>query len=115
MLANAKAEAVGARRPDCVVIGANQVLALEGEIGWPVAHSRSPLIHGYWLKNYAVCGRYVRRAVPPEGIADFLAGMRALGRPAPPQGGIPGAPPPLGETAPRRPDQRRLARPAPMA
>ena len=32
MLANAKAEAVGARRPDCVVIGADQVLALEGEI-----------------------------------------------------------------------------------
>ena len=36
-------------------------------IGWPVAHSRSPLIHGYWLKKYAVSGRYVRRAVPPEG------------------------------------------------
>ena len=48
-------------------------------IGWPVAHSRSPLIHGYWLKKYAVCGRYVRRAVPPESVAEFLAGMRAEG------------------------------------
>jgi shikimate dehydrogenase len=48
-------------------------------IGWPVAHSRSPLIHGYWLKRYGVCGRYVRRAVPPEGVADFLAGMHAEG------------------------------------
>ena len=25
---------------------------LAGVMGWPVAHSRSPLLHGYWLKHY---------------------------------------------------------------
>ena len=29
-------------------------------IGWPVAHSRSPLIHGYWLRKYAISGREKR-------------------------------------------------------
>ncbi len=42
-------------------------------VGWPVAHSRSPLIHGYWLKLYGVPGRYDKQAVSPENLADFLA------------------------------------------
>ena len=29
-------------------------------IGWPVSHSRSPLIHGYWLKRYGIDGAYER-------------------------------------------------------
>ena len=41
-------------------------------IGWPVAHSRSPLIHGYWLKKYGIDGSYVRRPVRPEEVADFF-------------------------------------------
>jgi shikimate dehydrogenase len=48
-------------------------------IGWPVAHSRSPLIHGYWLRKYALEGSYLRRPVPPEGLKAFLDGMRAEG------------------------------------
>jgi shikimate dehydrogenase len=48
-------------------------------IGWPVAHSRSPLIHGYWLKKYGIEGSYVRRPVSPDGLHDFLRGMRAEG------------------------------------
>lgn len=46
-------------------------------IGWPVAHSRSPLIHGYWLERYGVNGAYVRRPTPPEELEAFL---RHLGR-----------------------------------
>jgi shikimate dehydrogenase len=48
-------------------------------IGWPVAHSRSPLIHGYWLKKYGIDGSYVKRPVRPEEVPAFLGGMRAEG------------------------------------
>src|SRR5687767_11980591 len=41
-------------------------------IGWPVEHSRSPMIHGYWLKRHGIDGVYERRAVPPEEIHAFL-------------------------------------------
>lgn len=48
-------------------------------IGWPVEHSRSPLIHGYWLKRYGIDGAYQRMAVPPEGLDGFIAAMEAQG------------------------------------
>jgi len=41
-------------------------------IGWPVAHSRSPLIHGYWLETYGLPGHYDKQAVPPEDFPEFL-------------------------------------------
>jgi shikimate dehydrogenase len=48
-------------------------------IGWPVDHSRSPVIHGHWLKKYAIDGSYDRQPVRPEEVADFLRGMRERG------------------------------------
>jgi shikimate dehydrogenase len=39
--------------------------------GWPVAHSRSPLIHSYWLQNLAIEGSYEKIAVAPGEFADF--------------------------------------------
>ena len=45
-------------------------------IGWPVQHSRSPLIHRYWLKLHGLEGAYEKEAVPPEAIEAFL---RSLG------------------------------------
>jgi len=48
-------------------------------VGWPVEHSRSPLIHNYWLKHYAIAGQYRREAVPPDRFADFLKGLSAHG------------------------------------
>jgi len=48
-------------------------------IGWPVEHSRSPLIHGYWLRRYGVDGRYDRRAVRPEELEGFLLGLAGEG------------------------------------
>jgi shikimate dehydrogenase len=48
-------------------------------IGWPVAHSRSPLIHGHWLKKYGIDGSYVKRPVRPEEAVSFLRGMRKEG------------------------------------
>jgi shikimate dehydrogenase len=48
-------------------------------IGWPVAHSRSPVIHRYWLKLYGLDGAYEMEAVRPEEIEDFLKGLGKRG------------------------------------
>lgn len=48
-------------------------------IGWPVEHSRSPLIHRYWLEHYGVAGEYRREAVPPGEIDGFLKDLAARG------------------------------------
>jgi len=41
-------------------------------IGWPAAHSRSPLIHHYWLRSLGIEGGYTIEAIPPEGFAEFV-------------------------------------------
>ena len=48
-------------------------------IGWPAAHSRSPLIHHYWLHTLGIAGGYSIEAVPPEGVADFVLHLAARG------------------------------------
>ena len=48
-------------------------------IGWPAGHSRSPIIHNYWIKQHGIAGEYRKEAVPPEEFAGFLAGMPARG------------------------------------
>ena len=48
-------------------------------IGWPVAHSRSPVIHRYWLKLYGLDGAYEQEAVRPEEIEDFLHSLGQRG------------------------------------
>jgi shikimate dehydrogenase len=48
-------------------------------IGWPIGHSRSPLIHNYWLKHYRIAGEYRSEAVPPEQFPDFLKSLAAHG------------------------------------
>jgi shikimate dehydrogenase len=48
-------------------------------IGFPVEHSRSPLIHDYWLKHYGVAGEYRREAVRPEEFPAFLESLGARG------------------------------------
>ncbi|MEX6506122.1 shikimate dehydrogenase [Jiella sp. M17.18] len=47
--------------------------------GWPVWHSRSPMIHGTWLAELGLAGSYVRMGVPPEEIGDFLGGLTDAG------------------------------------
>ena len=44
-------------------------------IGWPVEHSRSPLIHNYWLKKYGIAGEYRREAVPPDEFEAFVQSL----------------------------------------
>ena len=45
-------------------------------IGQPVAHSRSPLIHGFWLDAYGIDGIYDRVEVAPADLPAFFAGLR---------------------------------------
>lgn len=52
---------------------------LAGIIGWPVAHSRSPVLHNYWLEEHGIPGRYVPLPVLPERLPAALAGLVALG------------------------------------
>jgi shikimate dehydrogenase len=48
-------------------------------IGWPAAHSRSPLIHHYWLRTLGLEGGYNIEAIPPEGLAEFVLHLRTHG------------------------------------
>lgn len=48
-------------------------------IGWPIKHSRSPVIHGFWLKEMGIAGAYVPVAVEPEKIREFFAGFADSG------------------------------------
>src|SRR5580698_8244506 len=48
-------------------------------IGWPAAHSRSPLIHHYWLRTLDIEGGYNIEAVPPEGFAEFVLHLSTHG------------------------------------
>lgn len=46
-------------------------------IGWPIRHSRSPLIHGYWLRRHGIAGSYEKVAVEPETLGRFLRSIAA--------------------------------------
>jgi shikimate dehydrogenase len=48
-------------------------------IGWPIEHSRSPLIHNHWLQTYGIQGHYDRQAVKPEALEDFLRNLDKAG------------------------------------
>jgi shikimate dehydrogenase len=44
-------------------------------VGWPVSHSLSPVIHGYWLRENGIEGEYVKAAVEPADLAAFLLNL----------------------------------------
>ncbi|WP_112320855.1 shikimate dehydrogenase [Oceanibium sediminis] len=48
---------------------------LAGVVGWPIAHSRSPALHGHWLARYGIAGYYIPIGIRPQ---DFEEGIRAL-------------------------------------
>ena len=53
--------------------------ALAGVIGWPVGHSRSPRLHGFWLDHYGIDGAYLPLPVAPENLESALRGLRDAG------------------------------------
>lgn len=64
------------RRADSPVVSSAPAACL---IGWPVAHSRSPLIHRYWLKTLGIAGDYRAEAVAPEEVTAFVSTLRERG------------------------------------
>jgi shikimate dehydrogenase len=60
-------------------MAAPQSFKLAGVIGWPIAQSRSPVLHGHWLSQYGIKGAYLPLPVQPERLADAIRGLRALG------------------------------------
>ncbi len=52
---------------------------LAGVMGWPVAHSASPRLHGFWLKHYGIDGAYVPLPVAPQHLVGCLRVLPQLG------------------------------------
>jgi len=52
---------------------------LAGVIGWPIAHSLSPQLHGYWIGQHGLDAVYVPLAIRKEDFATALHGLRAAG------------------------------------
>jgi shikimate dehydrogenase len=52
---------------------------LAGVLGWPVAHSRSPQLHGYWLDQHGIDGAYVPLPVAPVDLVDCVRALPRLG------------------------------------
>jgi shikimate dehydrogenase len=52
---------------------------LAGVMGWPIGHSLSPRLHGYWLRRYGLDGAYVPLPVTPERLEQALRALPALG------------------------------------
>src|ERR1700730_17712720 len=52
---------------------------LAGIIGWPVSHSRSPLLHGFWLDETGIDGAYVPLPVKPDHLERALRALPVLG------------------------------------
>ncbi len=52
---------------------------LAGVMGWPVMHSRSPLLHNYWFRQHARAGTYVPLAIRPADLAAALRALHPLG------------------------------------
>ncbi|MEO8559523.1 MAG: shikimate dehydrogenase [Rhodospirillales bacterium] len=53
-------------------------LLLAGVMGWPIGHSRSPRLHGYWLAKHNIAGAYLPLQVAGEDLAKALAALPAL-------------------------------------
>jgi len=53
--------------------------AVAGVMGWPVSHSKSPRLHGFWLDHYGIDGTYIPMAVTPDEFETAVRGMKALG------------------------------------
>tara|TARA_B100000674_G_C37953432_1_gene968392 strand:+ start:1517 stop:2353 length:837 start_codon:yes stop_codon:yes gene_type:complete len=57
----------------------NHRTKIAGVIGWPISHSKSPKVHGFWLNEYNVDGVYHALSVSPKKLSRALTGISALG------------------------------------
>jgi shikimate dehydrogenase len=52
---------------------------LAGVMGWPIMHSRSPMLHNHWFEKNNLVGRYVPLAIEPKNLEGALRGLHPLG------------------------------------
>ena len=52
---------------------------LAGVMGWPISHSLSPTLHGYWLREHRILGDYLLLAVPPDELEVAIRGLPSQG------------------------------------
>ncbi|SUS08737.1 Shikimate dehydrogenase (NADP(+)) [uncultured Defluviicoccus sp.] len=52
---------------------------IAGVIGWPVAHSLSPRLHGFWLRHYGIDGAYIPLPVAPQDLEAVVKALPKLG------------------------------------
>jgi len=57
----------------------NNSFTIAGVMGWPIAHSRSPLIHNYWIRQHNLSGAYGAFPVNPANLEAAIRGLQALG------------------------------------
>ncbi len=54
-------------------------IPLAAVIGHPIAHSKSPMLHGYWLKEHGIAGHYIPMDVAPDDLETVLRNMHKMG------------------------------------
>lgn len=54
-------------------------IPLAGVIGHPIAHSKSPRLHGHWLKTYGIAGHYIPMDVAPQDLEAVLRTLPKAG------------------------------------
>ncbi|UZD90716.1 shikimate dehydrogenase [Cognatishimia activa] len=54
-------------------------IPLAAVVGHPIAHSKSPKLHGYWLKTYGIAGHYIPMDVAPDDLETVLRNMHKMG------------------------------------
>ena len=54
-------------------------ISLAAVIGHPIAHSRSPALHSYWLKRYGIKGHYIPIDISPTDLPDLIRTLPRLG------------------------------------
>lgn len=54
-------------------------IPIAGVIGTPIAHSRSPRLHGFWLRKYGIVGHYIPMNIAPEDLEDAMRTLPKLG------------------------------------
>ncbi|MCR9125008.1 MAG: shikimate dehydrogenase [Rhodobacteraceae bacterium] len=54
-------------------------IPLAGVIGHPIAHSKSPRLHGHWLRTYGLRGHYIPMEVSSENLADVIRTLPKMG------------------------------------
>ena len=57
----------------------SEAIPLAGVLGSPIAHSRSPRLHGHWLRRYGIAGHYVPLEVEPADLAEVLRALPRMG------------------------------------